>query len=416
MNRSVIKKMTAVVMCITVMFSFCACNLAEQIRHRVHNRISVQGELPVQELSRLLIGAINDKRNTADAYSSIPEDQNGGLSYSYFYEYMNIMRSVSTQDNNGKVISFRVLNDTDCINLIGQRLYERYGTVKGVELLYNEEAEYPVYLFFSEDSEGKVSLSAEWITSVINIYNYGNHYFTLLESGNSDAVEALLRPGFTGDEYTESVLYAKANQLCEFYRLRVMSDSSEYEIVRLVPNQMVIRVPETIAPDGSMFENHLVTLDLQSDGTYTIEDEVNLEPDLNLVFLVRGDERLVRVGNTYTYDQLVSVMGEPPMINMDEESGMVIVIYAGVLLRFDGEIIDSTNWEGTLTSIRLIANSTYSIGYNLYVGMSRSQILTAYPFVDESEYIISINSGSRMYEVVFGFDENDIVNTIKVSG
>lgn len=417
MSRRTLKKTIALLMCLVWLFSFGACNLAGQIRHHVHDSITEQNDIPIQEMTRLLISAINDKRNTAEAYSSIPASQTDGLSYSYFYEYMNILRSVSSANNNGKVISFRIMSDEESLAFLGQDVVARYGHVKGAQLLYSSEAQYPMYIFFKEDENGKISLSSEWITSIINIYNYSNHYFTLLDENNADAVEALLTPGLIGDEYTDDVVYAKAQLLCEFYRLRVMSDVAEYEITRLVPGQMIVRIPETLASDGDLFEDHEVVFTAQSNGNYIIDDTITAADDVNLIYLIRGDERLIRVGAEYTLSQLNTIMGyAPSTYSYDDESGMVIAIYSGVLLRFDAVTMSEGDFTGTLTSIRLISNSVFSIGYNLFPGMTRSQVLMAYPFADETDYLITIDTGARCYEVELDFDEAGVVQYVKVSG
>lgn len=417
MSRRALKKTIALLLSLVWLFSFGACNLAGQIRHQVHDTINVQNNISIQEMTRLIVSAINDKRNTADAYSSIPNTQTDGLSYSYFYEYMNILRSVSYANNSGKVVSFRIMSDDECLSFLGQDVMDRYGHVKGAQLLYSTDTEYPMYIFFKEDENGKASLSSEWITSIINIYNYSNHYFTLLDENNADAVEALLMPGLTGDEYTDDVVYAKAQLLCEFYRLRVMSGVSEYEITRLVPGQMIVRIPETLAPDGNLFEDHEVVFTELSNGNYIIDDTMTASADVNLIYLIRGDERLIRVGADYTFSQLNSVMGNSPStFTYDEDAGMVIAIYSGVILRFDGVTMSADDFTGTLSSIRLISNSAYSIGYNLFTGMTRSQVLMAYPFADETDYLFSIDTGARSYEVEIDFDDEGIVQSVKVSG
>ncbi|MBP3810539.1 MAG: hypothetical protein ILA15_07405 [Clostridiales bacterium] len=414
MRKSVLKKTAALLMCIMMLFSSSACNLAEQIRNSLHVRITIQHDISVQEMTRLIVSAINDKRNTADVYSQIPSDQNDGLSYSYFYEYMNILRTVSTQDNNGKVVSFRIMSDDECLNLLGGDLINRYGQIKGAELMYSSDVEYPLYIFFSVKENGEVTLSKDWVTSIINIYNYSNHYFTLLDESNADAVKALLMPGFNGEEYTDEVVYAKAQMLCEFYRLRVMSNINEYEITRLVPGQMTVRIPETIAAEGDLFEDHIVSFTYQN-GVYNIDDKINAANDINLVYLVRGDERLIRAGNEYSYSQLNSVIGSvPSTFSYDPDNNMIIVIYSDLVLRFDDVVMTGEDWEGSLTSIHLISSSIYSLGYNLYPGMTRSQVLMAYPFADETGYTITVNSGANEYEVTILFSEDGTVESVKV--
>ena len=416
MRKNTLKRLASLFMCAALAVSFSACNIADQIRYSVHERITVQSEISIQEMTRLIINSINDKRTTADSYSHIPQDQLDGLSYSYFYEYLNILRTVSTQDNNGKIVSFRIISDEECETLLGDGSATRYGQIKGAQLLFSSDVEYPIYIFFSVNEEGNVYLSKDWVTSIINIYNYSNHYFTLLDESNADAVKALLFPGLIGPEYTDEVVYSKAQQLCEFYRLRVMSNRSEYEITRLVPWEMTVRIPETIASDGLLFEDHLVTFALLESGNYFIDDRITSAPDLNLTYLVRGDERLIRIGGEYTFSQLVATMGEPSTFSYNEDEGIVIVIYSGAILRFDGVFEFAEDWTGTLSSIRLIGASSYSIGYNLYVGMTRSQILLAYPFADDYGYIIPVNTGAREYSVEFGIDDEDVISYVKVYG
>lgn len=411
MRRGLLKKTIALMMCTLMLFSSSACNIAEQIRSNLHERITVQSDVSVQEMTRLLISAINDKRNMADVYSQIPVDQTDGLSYSYFYEYINILRTVSTQDNNGKVVSFRIISDDECLSLLGSNLINHYGQIKGAQLMYSSDVEYPLYVFFTVKDNGEVTLSSEWVTSIINIYNYSNHYFTLLDENNADAVKALLMPGFSGEEYTDEVVYAKAQMLCEFYRLRVMSNINEYEITRLVPGQMTVRIPETIAAEGDLFEEHIVSF-TYNDGVYNIDDRIDVAADINLIYLVRGDERLIRIGSDYSYNQLGSIIGSAPStFSYDPETCMAIVIYSDLVLRFDGVVMIDDDWTGVLTSMRLISSSVYSLGYNLYPGMTRTQVLMAYPSADETDYTISINE----YEVTMEFNDDGVLQYVKIA-
>ena len=68
-----------------------------------------------------------------------------------------------------------------------------------------------------------------------------------------------------------------------------------------------------------------------------------------------------------------------------------------------------------LSSIRLIGNSAYSIGYNIFVGMSMTQILMLYPFADADDCSINFSGSLRSYSVTFDFDDNNIVESVKVS-
>ena len=74
MRKGLLKKTAVVLMCAAFVLSSSACNIAEQIKSNVHERIVVQSQISVQELTRLLISSINDNRTTAESFSNIPED------------------------------------------------------------------------------------------------------------------------------------------------------------------------------------------------------------------------------------------------------------------------------------------------------------------------------------------------------
>ena len=153
MRKGLLTRITAAFLCVVFAFSFGGCNIADQIRSSLHERIVIQNPVTIQELTRLLVSSINDKRKTTEAFSEIPSEQLDGLSYSYFYEYLNILRTVSSQDNKGKVVSFRIMGDDECRNILGRDVSSAYGQIKGAELLYSTESDYPVYIFFSVNED-----------------------------------------------------------------------------------------------------------------------------------------------------------------------------------------------------------------------------------------------------------------------
>ena len=415
MRRDIGYRMICVFLATMFAIPLSACNLAEDIRNNVEERIVVQGDISEQELTRLIISAIDNRDECPDAYSGIPKAQKGGLSYSYFYEYIDILRTISRQDGKGKINSFRMLDSNACLSLLGQELFDRYGQIIGAELLYTNDSEFPVYIFYSLNDDGTAALSSEWITSIIDIYNYCSHYFTMLDEGNADGVQAILSPGLASDAYTDEAVYARAQKLCEFYRLRVKSTISEYEITGILPDCMTVRIPETVASDGVTFEEHIVELTLLDSGSFHIDDRISMSSDFNLVYLTRGDERLVRIGNEYSYDDISSLIGEPMSVSVNEETGIGLIIYQGTVLRFDNVRDDGNSWSGTLTSVRLYGSSIFSIGYNLYVGMTKTQLLVSYPFIDDNDFEISLENGNNLYYVTFDFSDDDKADSIRIT-
>ncbi|MCQ2516719.1 MAG: hypothetical protein MJ094_07625 [Saccharofermentans sp.] len=415
MKNRYLVKCISILMCLSFLFSFAGCNLAEDIKVNFENRISSVNNVSAQELTRLIVMSINDSSKTSDAYASINAYQLDNLSYSYFSEYLDILRRNSRQDNNGRVNSFRMMSSSECTSIVGSLLANRFGTLIGAELLYDEEALFPVYMFFIVDDNGVPKISNDWVRGYIDTYNYSDHYFNFLNDENSDGVRALITPSLNDPAYTEEAISARVRALCDYYRLRVMSNVGAYEIVHIYPGNMSVRIPETLAVDGTSFEEHMVNFSYLNSGNYNIDDEVVIAGDLNIVNLVSGENRVLRVGNVYALSELVQRMGSPISSTYYENNNSRIVLYPGVVLRFD-ESIDSHNWTGTLTSIRVFGNSSvYTIGYNLYVGMSKTALLVAYPFIDENDYEINVSTSTGDYTVEFEFDDDDTVRMIRVS-
>jgi len=413
-NRFFVKSISAL-MCLSVLVGFTGCNLADDIKANVVNRINAVDIVASQELARLVISAINDSSKTSDVYSLISDYQMNELSYSYFSEYMDILRSNSRQSNNGRVESFRMMSSSECVSILGTTLVNRYGDMIGVELIYQEEPTYPVYFFFSIDPNGVAFISNEWVRSLIDTYNYGNHYFTLLNEENHDGVRALITPSLTDPAYNDEAINAMVNSLCDYYRLRVMSNIGAYEIIHLYPGSMSVRIPETLAADGTSFEEHIVNFTYLNSGNYYIDEDIEMSPDPNLVYLVNGENRLLRIGNDYSRSSMISVMGEPIATTYYEDESVLIAMYPGVILRFENVEGSENSWNGTITSIRVYGNTTCSLGYHAYLGMSKTALLVAYPFIDETNYAVRLTTSTGTYNVEIQFDENDVISMIRIT-
>lgn len=415
MRNRFVTKIISILMCISLLLCLSGCNLAQDIKENFENRISLVDDVSVQELTRLLISSINDSSKTSDVYSSINDYQMNNLSYSYFSEYLDILRNNSRQDNNGRVQSFRMMNNQECVSIVGSNIAYRYGSLVGAELLYEEKATYPVYIFFVIDDKGTPYISSDWVRSYIDTYNYGNHYFTLLNEENTDGVRALISPSLTDPAYNDEAIASKVQALCDFYRLRVMSNIGAYEIVHIFPGSMSVRIPETLAADGTSFEEHIVNFSYNSNGNYIIDDEIIMASDNNLVYLYSGENRLLRIGNSYSYNDLVSSMGEPISTTYYENNNSLIAMYLGVIIRFEDISFDGDLWTGSISSIRVYGNSTYTVGYNAYLGMTKSALLVAYPFIDSTDYTLQIETSTGIYNVEFEFNEDDVLGMIRIT-
>ena len=95
-----VRRIASIVMASVMLMSVTSCNL------RAFRSKIISDPITPQELARLMITAINNKKNAPDVYSSIPEVQRDGLSYSYFIQYVDIMSRISGE--NGDISAFRI--------------------------------------------------------------------------------------------------------------------------------------------------------------------------------------------------------------------------------------------------------------------------------------------------------------------
>ena len=98
----VVVRLISAVLVVLILMPLCSCNIKNRIKE-----IGSDEYISTPELVRLLITAVKSENNLSDAYSQIPEQQRGGVSYSYLKEYTDILREMSKF--NGPVKSFRTL-------------------------------------------------------------------------------------------------------------------------------------------------------------------------------------------------------------------------------------------------------------------------------------------------------------------
>ena len=113
MTRKDLKfRIAAVLMTISMMLSLVSCDLSG-FRSKI-----IADPLTSQELVRLLISAINDKKSIPDSYASIPELQRDGVSYSYFIQFIDILTGISEANSEGDDVTyFRMLDDEEVFTI-----------------------------------------------------------------------------------------------------------------------------------------------------------------------------------------------------------------------------------------------------------------------------------------------------------
>ncbi len=414
--RDLTVRIIAAGMASAIAMSATACSLKD-FRNKIINE-----PISAQELARRVITVVNNRKEAADVYASIPEEQRDGVSYSYFIQYIDILSQIS-ESNGDEITSFRMLSPEEVYEITEGQHDSYYGEVIGVEFLYDDETAAPTYMMLSEDEKGIPYISEEWITDSITMFNYAEHYFQLLADQNKEGIYTLLRPDYDAGIYTDNAVYNIAQEYIDYYQFCVRSDRSQYHILKLIPEHIEIKIPETVNSAGSRVVSHMVDIRLE-EGSYVIEDTLPNEPDKTLLNISGGNVDLA-CGELYTSNVVFDMLGTPTG-SLYYDNGILSVNYSGLILIFEADEYDANDgsWSGTLQTFRITSGDAYNVGQGVHIGMEKSQFLEVYPFVGAPSdddtvqtdgYTMMIRDGSSTYNVQIEFDDHDRINFIKIT-
>ena len=418
--RRTYKKALAVVMCATLItgmaFSLTGCKIIDFFSSGLNSSLNYLSET---ELARLMTNAILSERNVADCYNKLPSGQLNGLSYSMFSEYCSILRKCSQE--HGTADSFRILNENDKKQYFASingsdndfQTLEQYGDMDVIELCYSDDknpSASPVRFTIAKNGD-KYAMAGQYITDSMLAYSYIKHYFDMIDDGNIDGLEAIIKSTYDSDIYMNSVIYAKANYIADYYRMKVKSNVSDYELKLFAPTHITYVIPEVFSGDGDSIVSKKVELRLQRDGSFFVQDDIPVVIN-ELRFFGDGESKL-RMGSTYTKDEIIALLGEPLIVSYDEN--VVILTYSGMTIRLDAELDKENDWtSGRLSSIVLRKDDRFTIGEELFIGMNVSELLLIYPMFDECDFTASFQNGDGEFILSFQFDEFDNVTRIRL--
>ncbi len=400
MKCSGLRKLVSIFLVITVLFSVASCN--------ARGIANFQENMSAQEIIRNVVTAINDKRDTAESYSNIPESQRQGVTYSYYSEYLSIIRSMSS--SRGNVNSFRLLTEDEVRSYVGDDVDYPIGNIIAAELLYNQEYDTPICVFLLNDND-KAYLSVDWIKDSIAIYSYSDYYFTMLDESNYAGVASLLRPSLDSSEYTEEAVLARANALIDFYQVKVKSMRTQYEVTKFFPTYLEVNIPEVFMDDGTHISSHKVSFtEIQSE-TYSIFDEIPFYADDVFLSIFKDNREMLRIGEHYSSDYVYNLFGNPISVSYhnlensdDDYSEIILVDYRGLILIFHANSNEDGLWEGRLVTIRVSANCIFTVGRTLSAEMQKSEVLELLPYIENEDFCLRYSG----FEVILRFDEDEL--------
>lgn len=433
--RSRAERFTAFVMASILAVSVSSCSVVSDIQSQINTAYT---NLSEQELARLVINAISDDTQVSESFSAIPDPQLDGLTYTAFYEYVSILRSGSV--SHGKATSFRILSEEEEEAYFAQaadsdfdvRSLDDYGELDVVEICYEDDADplYPCRFVLRERADGSYSLAGDYVADSIVAYDYVTHYFLMIEEKNTDALSAIIGPIYPESLYISSVISTKAEYVIDYYKLKVMSGQEDYKLGFMSPVKVTFVIPETLDNDNVSVKSHKVSLLVGTDGSTFIRDIIPSN-DGDQLFLCMEGEELVTCGEEYSAQDVYELMGDPVSALSDgkvvdsftDDDGKLhmfydlVVNFDGVSLKFKVEYEDysHTDWNGTLESIRIYRDSSYTVSNVVYEGMNLSELMLIYPMIDEAGFVYSYEYDDDDYEMSFTYDDNYNITSVIVS-
>jgi hypothetical protein len=416
----------ALLLAVAVMFSLSSCDIVQSIQKRFDNHSE---DISGPELARLVSSAIKSSDNVADSYSSIPEKQLDGMSYTVFMQYCEILRTMS--ERHGKITAFKFLSKEETAKVFAQAdekagsnavSLKSYSGLTLVELIYEVDFDKNNPCRFALSyKDGAYMLANDYATKSVEAYDYIAHYFKMISDGNTAGLESIIKPMLNDDIYISSVITSKAAYLIDYYKLRVRSSVREFKLKSFLPTYISYEIPETLDASGENIIARSVNLYRRPDGAFYIEDAFVSQGD-EVQFCLKGTP-VLRCGMTYTKTDIQNLFGEPVIQMVDtsrrKRHADILLAYNGVMLHFEG----TPTADGTWNSAKLVSISIYNYDAEtpsstfdgrLFVGMNISELLLVYPMIDETDYVYTFETADGTYKLEFEFDENKNVSKIRL--
>lgn len=376
-------------------------------------------------LVRELATCISDSSQIEFIYHSIPAAQLDGMSFASFNSYIIALTRLHVIA--GPVTSFRFVAQAQSLKIIDSiaaNAADYMPLLKStipVELFYGNELsnEAPVYIFIQEDANGTAYLSSTWVTECLNVFDFAGLYFGALEKQNPEAVASLIKDSQdpSEGEFSAAVINYKAQELTQYYHLKVQSPFADYRMLSLDISQLTYMQPEVLDDISLNYQTRNVSFVRNSLKSISIRDSVNTMLSTKDFYLYHEGLKTIHIGDRADSNQFKSLFGNPSGISFGMQSvpqttttggqQIIEISYPSISVTIRGTFYDDGSWDGQIIRIRLdTIDKSFFLGTTLFVGVNRDTLLMLYPFADQTDYIVSTTVDDQRYQMSFTFAED----------
>ncbi|MBO4928087.1 MAG: hypothetical protein J5379_07560 [Clostridiales bacterium] len=375
-------------------------------------------KIDVPEMARIVVNSIQDLNAAEDLFKQIPEEQRDGTTYSEFYEYISVLQKMIPRS--GLVSSFAIVEGQEREELLESMIsndsQEYQDLIRGcipimVQTTGTRISGVPLYFYLQTKTDGTVYLNRGWIRSCVNLYAFAVHYFEAYSNKNLTDVISLLPYTEVPEPLPDSaeVLREKANEMIRFYSQNVTSEFREYEMISLDASNLVYLQPKVL-DTHLQSKTRKVQFRSDEDDVISVVDPITNELKTADLYLYYNGRRTVRIGEHAAPSQLRALFGEPitiscgPVIEKassgNEEDGLrnILIRYSGFTITVYGVFHDEEDWDGTYVRFRIWDSEKAGVGAYMSVDQSSWEILSRYPFADETGYVLKISMDGEDYE------------------
>ncbi|MEA4888721.1 MAG: hypothetical protein VB070_04565 [Clostridiaceae bacterium] len=384
------------------------------------------GMLSDYELIQKTADAISSKSDIASTYDSIPAKQLDGLSQDQFQQYIEFLR----RGISGELASFSQMSDaeeTEIKEEILARLPEQktlVANLQGFWLYYQEsgrdEAKFGVFIQSSKDQPA--GISKEWVERILDLQDLSSLYFDAIDQSDTAALAVLLKP----QALSQDILNLRAQRIIDFYQNNISSRSSDFKLTYARMDGIGFDELGITNPDQSQSVSRSIELVGQPDRSCRIIDvipDVINTADFQVYYT---DKYLMQIGQ-YIKDEpvqiksrdLESIIGAP-LLHDDTTcttaangTQRLILSYQSLDLKAVGSCFRHSRWNGQIIDIK-IHDQACHIGSGLRPGQTVEDILSVYPFANETGYIVRGNTDAGAVQLHFTI-EQDVISAIELT-
>lgn len=355
------------------------------------------------QLVQKLLDAMAPGADVLAVYESVPLYQLNGISYEEFYRYTGLYKSFL--QNKADTYSRMNISDREAIQ---RRMVNHSNDLRQVALnssyywLENsadsgEQGRIPILI--QKNIQGEAYLSREWVSRSLDLYDYGELYFSVLENGTAEELGEFL----PGDSRSKDVLTEKGALLKERYSDAGFDFSVRPQVEQFRMDEIGYSQEMLVgsgSPSGSQTNSRKMSIISPERDRFLVDDYVICElkeKDKSVYF---GSAKLFTVGEYVLGKDVNAAFRTPPRniirhelpdwisYTIDPNANLLDVRYGRLTLQVIGYYNEqSGEWEGVVRSASLYKEGVRT-GSDIEIGAPVEAALVEYPFMDQTNYSV----------------------------